>query len=277
MVKEVINTGTDVLIASLEANVLTIMMNRPEVKNALNSEMLSSMDTVLADAETNPEVRCVVLTGAGKGFCAGGDVKAFAAQASSSMDKSMGIDQKIHKQRLSQRLTSGRLYEMPKPTIAAISGAAAGAGLSLALACDLRIMSEDAVVTTAFAKVGLSGDYGGTFLLSQLVGQAKAREMYFLSDRIDAEGALKAGLVNWVSPFGELKSKTEQIAQRLACGPSIAYRYMKENFNRAISTGDLAQCMDLEATHHVHCFDTEDHKGAAEAFTQKRKPVFKGR
>ena len=108
MVKEVINTGTDVLIASLEANVLTIMMNRPEVKNALNSEMLSSMDTVLADAETNPEVRCVVLTGAGKGFCAGGDVKAFAAQASSSMDKSMGIDQKIHKQRLSQRLTSGR-------------------------------------------------------------------------------------------------------------------------------------------------------------------------
>ena len=138
-------------------------------------------------------------------------------------------------------------------------------------------MSEDAVVTTAFAKVGLSGDYGGTFLLSQLVGQAKAREMYFLSDRIDAEGALKAGLVNWLCPFEELKSKTVEIAQRLACGPSIAYRYMKENFNRAISTGDLVQCMDLEATHHVHCFDTEDHKGAAEAFTQKKKPIFKGR
>ena len=277
MVKEVIDTGTDVLNASLEANVLTIIMNRPEVKNALTSEMLSSMDSVLAEAETNPEVRCVVLTGAGKGFCAGGDVKAFAAQALSSTEKPIGIDQKIYKQRLSQRMTSGRLYEMPKPTIAAISGAAAGAGLSLALACDLRIMSEDAVVTTAFAKVGLSGDYGGTFLLSQLVGQAKAREMYFLSDRIDAEGALKAGLVNWLCPFEELKSKTVEIAQRLACGPSIAYRYMKENFNRAISTGDLVQCMDLEATHHVHCFDTEDHKGAAEAFTQKKKPIFKGR
>ena len=131
MVKEVIDTGTDVLNASLDANVLTIIMNRPEVKNALTSEMLSSMDSVLAEAETNPEVRCVVLTGAGKGFCAGGDVKAFAAQALSSTEKPIGIDQKIYKQRLSQRMTSGRLYEMPKfrPDGILLAHAGGGAGL----------------------------------------------------------------------------------------------------------------------------------------------------
>ena len=166
---------------------------------------------------------------------------------------------------------------MPKPTIASLPGAAAGAGLSLALACDLRIASDKAVMTTAFAKVGFSGDYGGTFFLSQLVGTAKARELYFLSDRIDMSEALRLGLVNYVVPAERLEAETMKLAQRLAKGPRVAYRYMKENINRAASGGDVDDCLDLEATHHVHTGFTEDHREAAKAFVEKREPAFKGK
>jgi 2-(1,2-epoxy-1,2-dihydrophenyl)acetyl-CoA isomerase len=165
---------------------------------------------------------------------------------------------------------------MPKPTIAALPGAAAGAGLSLALACDLRIMASTAILTTAFARVGFSGDYGGTYFLTQLVGSAKAREMYFLSDRVSAQEALQLGLTNWVCEPDELADKTREIALRLASGPTVAYRYMKENLNRAM-TGDMNDCLDLEATHHVHCGQTEDHREATKAFVAKREPVFQGR
>ena len=156
-------------------------------------------------------------------------------------------------------------------------GAAAGAGLSLALACDMRIMSRNAIMTTAFARVGFSGDYGGTFFLSQLVGQAKARQLYFLSERVSADEAQALGLANWVCEPEELVDKTMEIARRLASGPSVAYRYMKENLNRAMSSGDVFDCMDLEATHHVHCAQTEDHRNATKAFVEKREPVFQGR
>jgi 2-(1,2-epoxy-1,2-dihydrophenyl)acetyl-CoA isomerase len=165
---------------------------------------------------------------------------------------------------------------MPKPTLAALPGAAAGAGLSLALACDMRIMSSNAIMTTAFAKVGFSGDYGGTYFMTQLVGSAKARELYYLSERVDAEQALQLGLTNWVCEPEVLLERAVEIAQRLATGPTVAYRYMKENLNRAMS-GDVDECLDLEATHHVHCGQTEDHKEAARAFVEKREAVFKGR
>jgi 2-(1,2-epoxy-1,2-dihydrophenyl)acetyl-CoA isomerase len=165
---------------------------------------------------------------------------------------------------------------MPKPTIASLPGAAAGAGLSLALACDLRIAAENAVMTTAFARVGFSGDYGGTYFLTRLVGSAKARELYFLSDRIDMKEAQRLGLVNWVVPADQLAARTLEIARRIANGPRIAYRYMKENFNRA-AAGEVDDCLDLEATHHIHAGLTEDHREAARAFVEKREPVFKGR
>ena len=177
---------------------------------------------------------------------------------------------------MNQRATAGKLFSMPKPTIAALPGAAAGAGLSLALACDLRIMASTAILTTAFARVGFSGDYGGTYFLTQLVGSAKAREMYFLSDRVSAQEALQLGLANWVCEPDELADKTREIALRLAGGPTVAYRYMKENLNRAM-TGDVNDCLDLEATHHVHCGQTEDHREASKAFVAKREPVFQGR
>ena len=279
MAKRTIDTGTNDLLASVEDGVATVVMNRPERRNALSRDMLTAMSSVLSAVEADPAVACVVLTGAGGAFCAGGDVKGMADGTGGGSTAAAGadLDSRIHAQRLSQRATAGKLYKMPKPTIAAIPGAAAGAGLSLALACDLRIASENAVMTTAFAKVGFSGDYGGTYFLSHLVGSAKARELYYLSDRIDMNEALRLGLVNWVVPADQLEARTRELAHRLAKGPRVAYRYMKENINRAVTGADVDDCLDLEATHHNHTGLTEDHREAAKAFVEKREPVFKGR
>lgn len=276
MTTRITETGTDHLLANLENGVLTLTMNRPEARNAMSQELNEALQTALAKAEIDNEVRCIVLTGAGKGFCAGGDIKGMNARNDGVSDP-ITIDQAIHRQRLNQRATAGKLYSIPKPTIAALPGAAAGAGLSLALACDMRIMTSNAIMTTAFARVGFSGDYGGTFFLTQLVGTAKARQLYYLSERVSAEQALDLGLTNWVCEADNLVNETKTIAERLASGPAVAYRYMKENLNRAISSGDYLDCMDLEATHHVHCGNTEDHKSAVKAFVEKREPAFKGR
>jgi 2-(1,2-epoxy-1,2-dihydrophenyl)acetyl-CoA isomerase len=279
MSKRTLETGTNDLLAQVEDGVATIVMNRPERRNAMSGGMLSAMSAVLAACETDSDVACVVLTGAGGAFCAGGDVKGMAEGTGGGSTAAAGtdLDSRIHAQRLSQRATAGRLYRMPKPTIASLPGAAAGAGLSLALSCDLRIASDKAVMTTAFAKVGFSGDYGGTFFLSQLVGSAKTRELYYLSDRIDMAEALRLGLVNWVVPADRLESETMVLAKRLAKGPRVAYRYMKENINRAMMGADVEECLDLEATHHVHTGSTQDHREAAKAFVEKREPVFQGR
>ena len=270
-----IDTGTPELLAHQSEGVLTLTMNRPEARNALSRPMLLAMKQQLTEAEFNPAVRCIVLTGSGGAFCAGGDVKGMAA-ANAGSGAQQTIDEAIHFQRHNQRETAGRLFKMPKPTLAVLPGAAAGAGLSLALSCDLRIMGCTAFMTTAFAKVGFAGDYGGTYFLTQLVGAAKARELYLLSDRVNAEEALRLGLTNWVAEPDALATKTQEIAQRLANGPAVAYRYMKENLNRAMG-GEVDECLDMEVTHHVHCAQTEDHKAAALAFVEKRSPVFQGR
>ena len=274
-----VETGTDDLKAEIRDGVAILTMNRPERRNALSGDMLTAMGGVLAACETDPDVAVIVLTGAGGAFCAGGDVKGMASGTGGGSTARAGadIDSRIHAQRVSQRSTAGKLYRMPKPTIAALPGAAAGAGLSLALSCDLRIAAENAVLTTAFAKVGFSGDYGGTYFLTQLVGSAKARELYYLSDRVDAKEALRLGLVNWVVPANVLAEETMKLAQRLARGPRVAYRYMKENLNRALAGAEAEDCLDLEATHHVHTGQTEDHREAAKAFVEKREPEFRGR
>ncbi len=273
-----IDTGTDFVLAEIEDRVATITLNRPERRNAVSAEMLGALETALEVAERDDEVRAVVLTGAGGAFCAGGDVKGMdeAHRSGASGGDGPGIDAAIAAQRRNQRGTAGRMYTMPKPVIASLPGPAAGAGLSLAMAADLRIASEQAVFTTAFAKVGFAGDYGGTFFITQLLGSAKARELYFLSDRIDAKEAERIGLVHRVVPHDSLADHTRELALRLARGPSVAYRYMKENLNRAVG-GDVMECLDLEATHHVHTGRTRDHKNAARAFVEKRDPVFEGR
>jgi 2-(1,2-epoxy-1,2-dihydrophenyl)acetyl-CoA isomerase len=273
-----LDTGTEDLRAEIDDGVAVITMNRPDRRNALSPAMLSALATVLGQVETDDAVGSVVLTGAGGAFCAGGDVKRMAAGPAelSGNDPGSSLDAVIHRQRLSQRATSGRLWSMPKPTIAAIAGPAAGAGLSLALACDLRYAVSGAVLTTAFAKVALAGDYGGTWFLTQLVGSAQAKELYYFSERLSAEDAQRLGIVNAIFPPADFEREVMTRARRLAQGPSIAYRYMKENLNRA-AVGELGDCMDLEVTHHVHTTLTGDHREATQAFVDKREPRFLGR
>src|SRR5690242_5660311 len=272
-----IDTGTEDLRAEIDDGVAVLTMNRPERRNAFSAAMLSAMASVLAQVETDESVGCVVLTGAAGAFCAGGDVKGMAARASGNGSGAGGsVDAAIHRQRLNQRATSGRLWSMPKPTIAAITGPAAGAGLSLALACDLRYAVPGAVLTTAFARVGFAGDYGGTWFLTRLVGSGKARELYYFSDRLAAAEAERLGILNGVFPADSFESEVMAKAQRLAAGPAVAYRYMKENLNRAVH-GELGECLDMEAAHHLRTGQTEDHREAAKAFVDKREPAFKGR
>jgi 2-(1,2-epoxy-1,2-dihydrophenyl)acetyl-CoA isomerase len=168
------------------------------------------------------------------------------------------------------------LHEAPKPTLAVIPGAAAGAGLSLALACDIRVAADDAKLTTAFSKVGLAGDYGGSYFLTQLVGQAKARELYFTADVILGEEAARLGIVNEAVPAAELDAAAERWAKKLAGLPTLAIGYMKRNLNAACNA-TLAEVFDLEAIHMVRTFMTDDHKAATAAFVEKRPPEFQGR
>jgi 2-(1,2-epoxy-1,2-dihydrophenyl)acetyl-CoA isomerase len=275
MAKQDIVTNSEHLLAWEEDGVAVLTLNRPEARNAMSGEMNAGLEQALDYAERSPSVRCVVITGAGGAFCAGGDVKGMASGGGTGGGPT--LDERIHSQRLNQRNTAGRMYLMPKPVVASLPGPAAGAGLSLALSADLRIMADTAFITTAFARVGFSGDYGGTFFLSHLVGSGKAKELYFLSDRVSAEECLALGIANRVVPAAELEEATMALARRLASGPPVAYRYMKENFNRAAMGADVIECLDLEATHHVHAGLTEDHREAARAFVEKRDPVFKGR
>jgi len=261
------------LLVRREDGVLVLTFNRPEQRNALTQEMQATMAEELAAAELDREVGCILLTGAGGAFCAGGDVKNMARLSAGAP-----VDQlrRMETQRQSQRRTSLRLFEMGKPTIAALPGAAAGAGLSIALSCDMRIAAETAIMSTAFVKIGLSGDYGGTYLLTQLVGPAKARELYLLGDRIDMKEALRLGLVNWVVPAAELEAKALELAKRLASGPRLAHRFIKDNLNRAMNAS-FADCLDTESANLMQLRDTEDHKEAARAFAEKRVPKFTGR
>lgn len=275
MANDVIDTGTEDILARQEDSVVIITLNRPEARNAMSGPMNAGLEKALDYAERSADVRVVVLTGAGGAFCAGGDVKGMAAGGGSGSGPT--LDERIHNQRLNQRNTAGRMFLMPKPVIASLPGPAAGAGLGLALAADLRIMADSAFITSAFARVGFSGDYGGSFFLTQLVGPGKAKELYYLSDRVSAEECLRLGIANQVVPAAELESATLDLARRLAAGPPAAYRYMKENINRAAMGADVLECLDLEATHHVHTGLTEDHREAAKAFVEKREPVFRGR
>jgi 2-(1,2-epoxy-1,2-dihydrophenyl)acetyl-CoA isomerase len=271
-----LDTGTDDLLATVDDGVAVLTMNRPERRNAMSGPMVTALARFLAQFEIDDDVGCVVLTGAGGAFCSGGDVKGMAGGGDTGGSGGTSFDAGIHRQRLNQRATSGKLWEMPKPTIAALPGPAAGAGLSLALACDLRYAVEGAVLTTAFARVAFAGDYGGTWFLTRLVGSAKARELYYFSDKITAAEARDLGIVNDVFPADRFEDEVMDRARRIAHGPRVAYRYMKENLNRAVH-GELGECLDMEAAHHIRTGRTDDHREAATAFVEKREPQFRGR
>ncbi|MFQ5899470.1 MAG: enoyl-CoA hydratase [Candidatus Methylomirabilia bacterium] len=260
------------LLEVVKDRVAVLTMNRPERLNALSPPMLEALREALPRLSEDPGVGVVVLTGAGRGFCAGGDVKAMAEGREFG---GAGLEERAQALRL-QLEVSRWLHEMPKPTIAMVRGPAAGAGLALALACDLRMAGDSSRYGTAFARVGYSGDFGGSFFLTRLVGTAKARELYFTADMVDAREALALGVVNRVVPDAQLEEATLALANRLARGPAIAYRYMKWNLN-ASESGTLKDVLDLEAWHQIRCGMTEDHREAARAFVEKREPVFKGR
>ena len=261
------------LIETVVDGVATLTMNRPKVRNALSAAMSAGLEEAIPRLADDPQVRVVVLTGAGGAFCAGGDVKGFARAGSSRVSGARpSFEQRVAGLRSSTELCR-ILHEMPKPTLAAIEGPAAGGGLSFALACDIRIASETAKFTTAFAKIGLSGDYGGSYFLPHLIGAAKARELYFTADLIDAQEAARLGLVNHVYGADEYRSAVEMWAGRLAAAPTVALGYMKRNLNAA-ERGSLADVLDLEAQHMTRAFDTQDHRQGAQAFVEKRKPVF---
>ncbi|HEX4739913.1 MAG TPA: enoyl-CoA hydratase-related protein [Caulobacteraceae bacterium] len=267
------------LIETFEGGVATLTMNRPEARNALTSEMQAGLSEALPRLAADRNVRAVVVTGAGGAFCAGGDVKGFAERTSrpdgGDGANEFDVEQRAHGLRASTEVCRW-LHEMPKPTLAVIPGPAAGAGLSIALACDLRIAAADAKLTTAFSKVGLAGDYGGSYFLSHLVGGAKARELYFTADVISGEEALRLGIVNRIASREDIQTAGKAWALELAALPTLAIGYMKRNLNAA-ETGTLPEILDIESFNMVRTMTTADHRDAAAAFVAKRKPVFQGR
>jgi len=263
---------TQDLLESVKDGVATLTLNRPDRLNAMSGAMLDALLDALPRLAEDGSVGVVIVTGAGRGFCAGGDVKAMAEGREFGGDT---LEEKAQELRAKMEV-SRWLHEMPKPTIAMVRGAAAGAGLSLALACDLRIASDTARFATAFARVGYSGDFGGSWFLTQLVGTARARELYYTADILDAPQALALGVVNRVVPDARLEEETLALAGKLARGPRVALRYMKRNMNAA-EAGTLKDSLDLEAWHHTRTGYTDDHKEAAKAFVDKREPMFKGR
>ena len=262
---------SDDLLETIDGGIATLTMNRPEARNALTRAMMTGLSESLARLASDRSVRAVVLTGAGDAFCSGGDVKGFAANVGAEVN----IDEKIRDLRVRMEV-SRLLHEMPKPTLAVIPGPAAGAGLSMALACDMRIAADTAKITTAFSKVGLSGDFGGTYFLTKLVGAAKARELYFTADVVLGKQAEALGIVNKSVPADELPAAAAAMAKKLASLPTVAIGYMKKNLNTALE-GTLSDVLDWEANQMIRSFETEDHKGAAQAFVEKRAPVFNGR
>jgi 2-(1,2-epoxy-1,2-dihydrophenyl)acetyl-CoA isomerase len=260
----------DTVLQQLDSGLLTITMNRPDRRNALNPEMTRGLVEAARRAAEDHEVRAVLLKGAGGTFCVGGDVKSMAEGRAP-----LPFETRLSNLRRGMEV-SRILHEMPKPVVAQLDGAAAGAGLSIALACDLRVAGASVKITTAFAKVGLSGDYGGTYFLTHLLGSARARELYLTSPVLSAQEAYALGMVTRVVPDAELEAGARELALSLAHGPSVTLGYIKRNINNAEHLS-LEACFDAEAIHHCRSGETADHQEAAKAFVEKRKPSFSGR
>jgi enoyl-CoA hydratase/carnithine racemase len=270
MSSNALDTGTPDLLARTSERVCVLTLNRPQARNALSTGMKRALLELLPRLARDPEVGCLVLTGAGQAFCAGGDTREIADEGRPlSPEQRKGIVLRDHQ-------ISLLLHTLPQPTIAALPGPAAGAGFALALACNLRIASESAFFTTAYTRLALSGDYGSSWFLTRLVGPARAAELMFTGDRIDARTAERLGLVNRVVPAADLERESMELARRIAAGPPIALRLMKDNLQRAW-TGDLAASLALEAERACDSAQTDDFLEALAAMREKRPPRFQGR
>ncbi len=269
-----IDTGTDELSCIVRDRVAIITLNRPEARNALSDTLSPALRNMIRLCGENPDIHVLLLTGAGKAFCAGGNVKGMGAHRDPKK-LAMSFDDKVADLQERQRQLTGALASVRKPTIAALPGPAVGAGLAIALACDIRIAAQSAFVSTGYLRVALSGDYGIAWLLTRLVGTARARELMFTAEKVEAARCEAIGLVNRVVQDDRLQEEAFALAKSLAEGPTLALRYMKDNLDEALSF-DFATARDQEAERLVRLTTTADHREAVQAFIDKRKPVFRG-
>ena len=273
---------SDVLFEKRPDGVAVLTMNRPESLNAMGGELVPLIGRYLEECESDRAVRCVVLTGNGRGFCAGGDVKGMQRRNTPREDGAprevnfvTQLERSVAELRESQDTTTLKLHTMGKPTIALVNGVAVGAGFSLALACDVRIASSQARFGTAFRNVGLSGDFGGSYLLPRLIGSGKARELYLTAEIVGADRALELGIVNRVVPHELLLEEGLAFAASIAAGPTATYARMKDNWNLA-ETSTLAEVLDREALNMRLSGLSRDSREAVAAFVEKREPKFVG-
>jgi enoyl-CoA hydratase/carnithine racemase len=251
-----------------------ITLNRPEARNALSDALTGALRRQIHDRGRDAAVGALLVTGAGKAFCAGGDVKGMGGRAANTAPTTP--DERFETMRARHHEIAGALRALRKPSIAALPGPAAGAGLAIALACDLRVAARSAFVSTGYARIGLSGDYGIAWLLTRAVGPGRARELMLLGDRIDMARAEQLGLVNRVFDDEVLHAEALALARQLAHGPAVAQRYIKDNLDEALDI-DHATAIDHEAERLLRATGSDDHKEAVAAFVEKREPVFRGR
>ena len=271
-----IDTGTNELLCVLEDGVATVTLNKPEKRNALGDILTPALRSILLTLQADARCGAILLTGAGRAFCAGGDVSGMGSNRGRDGEAPKApptVDEAVAALIEKQESLTLRMAELDKPIVAALPGPAAGAGLSIALAADLRVMADDTFVTTAFRNIGLSGDYGSSWFLTRLVGPAVAKELLMTARRIPAEECLRLGIVNRIVPFDDLAAESRGLALELANGPRAALRYMKKNVNRAV-LGSLRGSLAAEAEGMVRSVRTADHKEAVRAFMEKRAPRF---
>jgi enoyl-CoA hydratase/carnithine racemase len=262
-----IDTGTTELLCSIRDRVALVTLNRPQARNALSDRLTPALRRMVRQCADDERIGALLITGAGTAFCAGGDVKSMGDQSGGD---AVPVERKVADLREKQRTLTGALMGLRKPTVAALPGAAAGAGLAIALACDVRIAARSAFITTGYLRIGLSGDYGISWLLTRTVGASRARELMLFSDRIDAATAERIGLFNRVVDDGELQNAAFDAARHLARQPAKALGLMKDNLDEAGSV-DLLTSMDDEAERMIAAARSEEHKKAVRDFIAERQ------
>ena len=260
---------TPVILESREGSITTLTMNRPDRLNALNNPLSSALNQALSSIAADQTVHVVILTGAGRAFCAGGDLAAIGA------GRARGDATELAPILRSGMQAVLKMRAMAQPVIAAVNGPAAGAGMNLALAADMRIAVEEAVFGQNFTKVGLFPDYGGTYFLPQLAGPAKAAELFYTGDMIDAKTALQLGIVNHVYPADRFHAEVQNLAAKIATGPQLAIRAIKKTVF-ALEHDALAEALEREVEYQLKCFYSHDCQEGIQAFLEKRQPSFRG-